>query len=98
MSAYSLTPETEAEGFKKMIPEVYPPTVEECMVLLARLKYKSYGFPMVMHYYNCMTRSWDVTFRNPAYFSNPDIKGTSPIDACHKMFDFLKTLPHGDNK
>lgn len=88
---YNLTIEDEILGFKKTIPKEYPKDLGECMQILANLNYKSYGFPIVMHYYNSMGW-WDISFRNPANFCNPDIKAISPLDACHKMFDFLLNL------
>ncbi len=91
MSDLDLSFEKEIEGFKKGIPKEYPMDLTVCMEILARLKYKCYGFPLVFHCFNPLG-GWDVTFRNPAHFSNPEIKAKTPIEACHKMFDFLINL------
>jgi len=73
-----------------IIPDIYPTDLEECLVLFERIKYDSFGFPLVFLDYDYTFKSWCVCFRNPANFTNPDIKEKTPLDACHRMFDFLK--------
>lgn len=76
-----------------VIPEVYPTTTDECLKIFEKIRYESYGFPVLFVDYDySVTKKWSVAFRNPANFSNPDIREDTPLKACHKMFDFLKTI------
>ena len=77
-----------------MIPEPYPTTLEECLKIFETVKYESYGFPVFFLYYNYCSpiEGWSVGFRNAKDFKQPDIGEKEPINACHKMFDFLNTL------
>ena len=63
--------------------------LEDALELLATIKYKSYGFPMFTLFYNTAFKNWDCCFRNPANFSNPEIKAETPLEACNKMIEFL---------
>lgn len=72
-----------------MIPLPYPERLEDCLLVFEKLKYKSFGFPMVFLSFDFFNKNWDFGFRNPANFENPNINGKTPIDAIHKMFDFL---------
>jgi hypothetical protein len=74
------------------IPEVYPETLEESLKIFEKIKYNSYGFPLVFLDYDYTFKSWSVVFRNPANFKNPDIKAKTPLEAVHQMFDYLKTI------
>ncbi len=64
-------------------------TLEEYMDALSKFKYKCFGFPSFMMFFNPVTGSWEACFRNPEEFSNPDNTGTSPLDACKGMVEFL---------
>lgn len=74
------------------LPDTYPTDLEGCMIIFEKIKYASYGFPIVFLDYNYTFKCWSVCFRNPANFNNPEIKEKSPIEACYRMFDFLKTI------
>ena len=67
------------------------PDLEGSLLILAGGKYKSYGFPIVFLDYNYTFGWWSVSFRNPANFSNPEIKAQTPTLAVHEMLDFLLT-------
>lgn len=84
-----MTKEEEFKGFKEVISKPYPQDLNECLQVFENINYKSYGFPLIFISYNFTWKYWDVTFRNPSNFSNPNIQGKTPIDAVHKMFDFL---------
>ena len=74
------------------IPETNPQTLEDCLELFKQIRYDSLGFPMVFLYYNYSFDNWEVMFRNPRNFENPEIKAKTPLEACHTMLDFLRTL------
>jgi hypothetical protein len=75
------------------IPEPYPSTTDECLKIFESIKYKSHGFPYIfLDYDYSLSKKWSITFRNPANFENPYTKSDTPLEACHKMFDFIKTL------
>ncbi len=76
----------------KVIPDVYPTDLDECLKILPKIKYRSFGFPLVFLCYDYTFAGWSIVFRNPVDFNNPDIKAKEPLEACHKMFDFIKTL------
>lgn len=90
MTEYKLTKEEESNGFYTLLPTVYPDDLQECLQIFEKLRYKSYGFPMVWLDYNYTFKCWSMAFRNAANFKNPDIKAKTPIEAVHQMFDFLK--------
>lgn len=71
----------------------HPTDVGECMIMLSKYKYKCYGFPHVFLSHNTQSDNWSVIFRNPVNFANPGFKSATPIEACHLMLDFIKTLP-----
>jgi hypothetical protein len=83
---------------EKIIPDVYPTDLGECLQIFERIKYESYGFPMVFLDYNYAFKCWGVVFRNPVNFSNPDIKEKTPLEACYKMLDFLKGILEAKDK
>lgn len=90
MAHYKMTLEQERELFKKVIPDVLPEDLNECMKIFEKIFYNCYGFPMIMMNYNTSFNYWDVGFRNPTNITNPDIKGKDPKDAVHKFLNFLK--------
>ena len=75
------------------IPTPFPETLEDCLVILTKIKYKSFGFPHVFLSFDSDLRmEWSVCFRNPVNFSN-DWKGDiDPTEACHKCFEALNKL------
>jgi len=77
---------------KSIIPEQYPNTVEECLEIYTKIRYESFGFPYFFLDYDYSNQVWAVAFRNPQNFDNPNIKEKTPLVACHKMFDFLKSM------
>lgn len=68
----------------------YPKGLEECLDLLKQFQYRSFGFGG-MYLLVDKEDKWHLFFRNPADFKNPDIMEDSPVAACHKMLDFVKT-------
>lgn len=74
------------------IPEIYPETLEECLLIFEKITYESSGFPMFLLDYNYFFKYWSMSFRNPKNFSDPNIKEETPLKACFKMLDFLKSL------
>jgi hypothetical protein len=74
------------------LPEKNPQKLEECLEVFKHFKYESIGFPMFFLYYNYSFDIWEVYFRNARNFENPEIKAKTPLEACHKMLDFLRTL------
>ncbi len=75
------------------IPLPYPETLEECLKIVERIRYESFGFPYgFLDYDYSLTKTWSLNFRNPVNFSNPDTRDKDPKIACHKMFDFLNEL------
>lgn len=69
-----------------------PETLEECLELLKNVRYKAWGFPMVfLHYDYELNHQWHCTFRNPSNFNNPDTSSETPLEACQKMIEFLKS-------
>ena len=75
-----------------LLPDVYPDDLQECLQIFEKIRYKSYGFPIVWLDYNYTFKHWSMAFRNAANFSNPNIKAKTPIEAAHQMLDFLKEL------
>ena len=69
-----------------------PATVEECLSLITSHIYKSLGFGVLSLDYVYGLNYWQVSFRNPADFNNPDTKSATPLEACHKMINFLNEL------
>lgn len=90
MANYNLTKKEESNGFYTLLPDVYPDDLQECLQIFEDIRYKSYGFPMVFLDYQYTFKFWSMSFRNSANFSDPDIKARTPLDAVHKMLDFLK--------
>lgn len=75
------------------IPEIYPTSLEECLKIFETIEYHSFGFGVVfLDYDYSVSNKWGICFRNPSNFSNPSIKENTPLEACHKMFNFLKTI------
>lgn len=70
----------------------YPNTLEDCLVIFEGLKYESMGFPIVFLYYNYTFKCWSMSFRNPSNFSDPNIKTKTPLEAVHKMLDYLNEI------
>lgn len=76
-----------------LIAQDLPQTVEECLLLITSKKYKSLGFGVVsLDYVYGFSLPWRISFRNPSDFENPNTASESPLEACHKMLLFLKTL------
>lgn len=90
MADYKLEQKEESNGFYTLLPDVYPDDLQECLQIFEKLRYKSYGFPMVFLDYQYHFKFWSMSFRNPANFSDPNIKARTPIEAVHQMMDFLK--------
>jgi len=78
---------------KHLIPAEYPASLEACIKILETLHYEAIGFPVIALHYNYSFGKWGVVFRNPAKFDNPTINAETPLEACHLMFDFVKSLP-----
>jgi len=76
----------------KMPDQYLPTTLEGCLDYLEGIKYKSLGFGVLSLDYVYGLNYWQVSFRNPANFENPDTKSATPIEACHKMIFFLNEL------
>lgn len=87
-----LSKEEELQGFKSLLPEKNPDDLQECLQLFEDIKYKNYGLPMFFLDYNYARKCWSVAFRNPGNFINPDIGEKTPLEALHKMLDFLREL------
>lgn len=73
-----------------------PHTLAGCLKVLEEIKYEAFGFAHVFLDYRYNDKKWSVTFRNPVNFDNPKIRETNPLDACHKMIDFLNSLIEDD--
>jgi hypothetical protein len=73
------------------LPDTNPESLEECLQILARYKYKSLGFPLIF-FEPFINGTWGISYRNPMHFSNPEIRSKTPLGACHEMMDFLRTL------
>ena len=67
-------------------------SLEKALETLKNVKYESYGFPMFFLDWNGTFNCWSCGFRNPANFSNPNIKEDTPLKACNKMIEFLIEL------
>jgi len=78
---------------KHLIPTTYPTSLEACIKILETLHYEAIGFPVIALHYNYLDKYWSVFFRNPAKFDNPTINAETPLEACHLMFNFIKSLP-----
>lgn len=78
-------------NFKEVIPKEYPQTVDECLAIVAKMIYKSFGFSYIFLSVSG-DEKWSLTFRNPEHFLNPSQHYDTPLEACHKMFDFLLTV------
>lgn len=83
--------------FNPIPTKPYSTNLEECLVVFEKIRYKSMGFPMVFLDYNYHFKSWSVCFRNPSTFSNPNIQEKTPLEAVHKMFDFLNEQKHKED-
>lgn len=80
----------------KVIPFPYPDTIEKCLEIIEKVRYESFGFPMFFLDYDYSNlkhsdKKWSCGFRNPCNFENPTIECKTPIQAVHKIFDFLRT-------
>ena len=74
------------------IPKPYPERLEDCLDILTKIEYKSYGFPHIfLSYESSMSAEWDVCFRNPVIIKNDFGGDKNPVIACHKCFDALNT-------
>lgn len=79
---------------RNKIPDIYPQTTDECLKIFESITYECVGFPVLYLIYDySVTKKWSVFLRNPIKFSNPDINCDTPLQACHQMFDFLKSNP-----
>lgn len=78
------------EQFIEFINKDYPNDLNECLMVFENIKYKTFGFPMFYLDYDYSDKTWGVAFRNPKDFANPEINEKTPIEAVHKMFDFLR--------
>ena len=80
--------------------EIPPVTLEECLKLLEKIKYNSFGFPMVFIVFDyTVTKKWSINFRNSVNFENPVTDDIDPLKACHKTFKFIREkLMNGDLK
>jgi hypothetical protein len=81
----------------QIIPTTNPKTLEQCLEVLSKIKYKSYGFPMFfLDFHQLKVKDygeyWSCCYRNPVNFDNPRIEEKTPLDACHKMLDFLREI------
>lgn len=92
MDASENNEQLKVENNKSIIPETYPNTVEECLEIYSQLRYESFGFPYFFLDFDYSNKVWGVAFRNPQNFDNPKIEEKTPLEACHKMFDFLKSM------
>ena len=68
----------------------FPETTDECLILISKVEYKSYGFPVFQLYYDYTFNHWSIVFRNPDGFKNPKIKAKTPLGACHDMLKHIK--------
>ena len=82
---------------KRLLPEKNPTDLQESLQIFESIKYRSSGAPMVFLDYQYSFKYWSMSFRNPVSFSDPNIKGKTPIDAVHKMLDFLRTVQKKKN-
>ena len=73
-------------------PDKNPETLEECLDFFKSIRYECNGAPFFFLDYNYSFKTWDCVFRNPVNFSNPNIGAKTPLEACHKMLDFLRDL------
>ena len=93
MNKQKVNKETETKPrLYTVLPTVYPHDLQECLQIFENIRYKSYGFGLVFLDYNYTFKYWSMSFRNPVNFSDPSIEAKTPIEAVHKMLDFLKTL------
>lgn len=72
-------------------------TLEQCLEQFEYIKYKAFGFPVIMIDYNYNFKKWGICFRNPSNFDNPNIQEDTPLEACYKMIDFLNDLSTAEN-
>jgi len=75
---------------EKICDDPFPARLEECLDLIAKVEYKSHGFPVVQLYYDQTFNHWSMVFRNPDGFNNPDIKEESPLEAAYTMLRHIK--------
>lgn len=77
---------------KIILPEVSPSTLEGCLKIFEKIKYQSYGFPaFFLDFDYKVTKQWSCAFRNPVTFDNPNTSSDEPLEACHKMLDFMRS-------
>jgi hypothetical protein len=68
-----------------------PKTLEEYLKYFETIKYESWGFGMIFLYYRYEDKKWDIAFRNAKNFDNPEIIADTPLEACKKMFEYIKS-------
>lgn len=68
-----------------------PKTLEDYLKFFETVKYESYRFGMIFLYYRYEEKKWDIGFRNSKNFDNPEIVADTPLEACKKMFQFIKS-------
>jgi|JI10StandDraft_1071094.scaffolds.fasta_scaffold30523_10 hypothetical protein len=68
-----------------------PKTLEDYLKYFETVKYESWGFGMIFLYYRYEDKKWDIAFRNAKNFDNPEIVADTPLEACKKMFEYIKS-------
>lgn len=68
-----------------------PKTLEDYLKHFETVKYESWGFGMIFLYYRYEDKKWDIAFRNAKNFDNPEIVADTPLEACKKMFEYIKS-------
>ena len=87
------------EQYIELLKKPYPNTLEECLLILEKIKYKALGFPMAFLTYDySIKQEWHVAFRNPSNFDNKWDGDKSPIKACHNAFNYLHDSLSGKMK
>ncbi len=78
--------------YKEIIPKEYPKDLDSCLKILEEVRYECSGYECVSLSYMKTWGSWSVVFRNPRNFSSTNFLSPTPLEACYKEFDFLRSL------
>lgn len=77
----------------KNLPTELPQDLEKAIEVLANFEYYSLGHPFffLVKGQSKLDGLWETFYRNTWHFQNPPTRSKTPLEACQKMFDFLKT-------
>ena len=92
MGNFNLTKEDELAGLKSLIPDTNPESLEECAIILSEVKYKAYGFSMVMIYFDSVRKKWNIGLRNTVNLPNIECSHDTMKGSIHLFFDGIRKL------